>query len=441
MKANERFSYTFASGNSYGDIFLWSLGFNNIILQLNSNDEPIQSLNFSSSGDILLSSTRIGALDIWNLHTGQNIRRFTSFDGTTEAIFHPYSFLVSTIHQNTISLWDPRSKNLINSLVNDDSYLTNLKFSPDGLWLCSGDQSGKTHIWDLRTAKYHHKLDVKENDHSPIINLCFHPMDTFLAIASSQYIYYWDISNMNCTNIVSLNDINLDDVQLAFNRDKLISFKYNGFNIYNIDEMDNYSCIKLPNVESSNNNAISITVDSSGNTVGYISKGSKIQVWFLNNIDQVSNTEDDIEIENQNLINEMLTTSKEFANHMTQRLNSLKDILSKGENPLQTILKLKPETRSKLLIELIVLKILDPSTFRVVESKLVLTTLQNHICNISEEQAIECIFFLKSMLKNFGQQFKESFISISNQLKSIADEKSLKFNEELNDFIEKINTY
>lgn len=437
MKTSERNGYTLASGNSCGDIFLWSLGINDVILQLNSHNEPIQSLDFSMSDDILLSSTKRGVLDVWNLHTGQNVRQFNTFDGTIKVLFHPYSLLISTVHQNTISLWDPRTKNLINSLVYDDTHLTNLKFSPDGLWACAGDASGKVHIWDLRTTKYLHTLDIKINSH-PIIDMCFHPTATSLAIASSQHISYWDVSNMNCKNVVKLSENSLSNIQLVFNRNKLIAFGHNGSNIYDIEEMDNYSYIKLPNTHSfSEIAAISITVDQLRNTICYVGERNKIQVWLLNDNDHIPNIDD--EVENQNLINEMFTSSKEFANQMLVRLNSLKDLLSKGEYPLQVISKLKPDIRSKLLIDLIVLKLIEPSGFKALDVKLILTTLQNNICNISEEQGLECISFLKSLLNNFGNQFKESFIFIGNQLKGLSEERSLKFNEELEDYIERVN--
>lgn len=158
---------------------------------------------------------------------------------------------------------------------------------------------------------------------------------------------------------------------------------------------------------------------------------------MLNDNDHIPNIDD--EVENQNLINEMFTSSKEFANQMLVRLNSLKDLLSKGEYPLQVISKLKPDIRSKLLIDLIVLKLIEPSGFKALDVKLILTTLQNNICNISEEQGLECISFLKSLLNNFGNQFKESFIFIGNQLKGLSEERSLKFNEELEDYIERVN--
>ena len=52
-----------------------------------------------------------------------------------------------------VRVWDIRKKNTLQKLRGHGAPVSVARFTPDGRWLCSGDERGMIHIWDLTAGK------------------------------------------------------------------------------------------------------------------------------------------------------------------------------------------------------------------------------------------------------------------------------------------------
>lgn len=73
--------------------------------------------------------------------------------------------------------------------------MTQVKFSPDGKWVVSGDQEGLLRIWDLTAGKLLHEF---KNHTNAITKVRFHPNEYFLASSSAdRTVKFWDLDTFS----------------------------------------------------------------------------------------------------------------------------------------------------------------------------------------------------------------------------------------------------
>ncbi len=145
-------------------------------------------------------------------------------DYITEAVFSPNgTALASASSDNTIKLWDTKSKKLITTLFSHTNRITSLAFNTDGTILASSSVD-KTMLWETKnkrvitTTLFRHTSDINY-----INSVRFSPDGTILAAGCSDGdIILWDIKNKTLittlrghTNCVSSIAFSPDGTMLA----------------------------------------------------------------------------------------------------------------------------------------------------------------------------------------------------------------------------------
>jgi RNA polymerase sigma factor (sigma-70 family) len=118
----------------------------------------IRSVTFSPDGKHALSAGWDRAVRLWDLETGEEIKRF---DGHTERVytvaFSPDGKrAVSCSEDETIRLWDVEKGEEIKKLEGHTGQVFVATFSPDGKRVISGGEDKTVRLWDVENGKELH---------------------------------------------------------------------------------------------------------------------------------------------------------------------------------------------------------------------------------------------------------------------------------------------
>lgn len=91
---------------------------------------------------------------------------------------------------NTVKLWDIKSRELIHSYSCNDT-VTALRFTPDGKWVAAASRDGNITIWDLAAAR---QFCVLRGTLGVPLSIEFHPQQLLLASrTNARCVRFWDL--------------------------------------------------------------------------------------------------------------------------------------------------------------------------------------------------------------------------------------------------------
>jgi katanin p80 WD40 repeat-containing subunit B1 len=69
--------------------------------------------------------------------------------------------VVSGSMDNTMKVWDVRSKQCIQTFMGHEKEVTCVRFSPDGRWVASSGKDGQFLVWDLVAGQFQLQLQLQ----------------------------------------------------------------------------------------------------------------------------------------------------------------------------------------------------------------------------------------------------------------------------------------
>jgi len=162
-----------ASGGSDGTVILWNVVTREKIAELDGHKETVKSVAFSPDGKTLVSGSFDGSVILWDVTSahmlGGPLRRepVDGPDGAQnarsshdQARVMAVAFstngrtLASGTFDNTVTLWDPASRQTVGKPLRGDPehHLISIDLSPDGNTLVSSSREGVITLWNLATG-------------------------------------------------------------------------------------------------------------------------------------------------------------------------------------------------------------------------------------------------------------------------------------------------
>jgi WD40 repeat protein len=145
---------------------------------------------FSPDGKLLASGGWDGAVKLWEIDSGTELRTLQTFLAHSVA-FSPDGKLLAGGSMTTIKLWDIASGNELHTLKGHPDVVYSVAFSADGQLLASGSRDNTIKLWDvgsgseLRTLKGHTDF---------VYSVTFSPDGKLLVSSSSDHtIKLWDV--------------------------------------------------------------------------------------------------------------------------------------------------------------------------------------------------------------------------------------------------------
>jgi hypothetical protein len=158
---------------SAGNLF-WRLLHDQSIRTFAGLSRTVDSVAFSPDGRTALSldGGAYGALKLWDVATGMEIRRFPAAVGTSVAFSPDGQTALSGHYGKEVTLWDVATGNVIRSFEGHDGHIRSVAFSPDGRSALSGSEDNTLKLWDVATGK---EVRAFAGHTSPVDSVAFSP--------------------------------------------------------------------------------------------------------------------------------------------------------------------------------------------------------------------------------------------------------------------------
>ncbi len=110
---------------------------------------------FSSDRERLVTGSRTGAVEIWDLRNGKKLRTFGDHTGGVLSVAYSGDgrLVLSVGSDNSVRVYGVATGKQLGTLESDHTQVRCVAFSPDSRRALSGDLYGLVHLWDLATGK------------------------------------------------------------------------------------------------------------------------------------------------------------------------------------------------------------------------------------------------------------------------------------------------
>ncbi|NMG06256.1 AAA-like domain-containing protein [Brasilonema sp. UFV-L1] len=142
---------TLAVACSYGNLQLWDVTTETVVLNLKGHSSHVSTVSFSPDGKILASGSADSTVKLWKVADGSLINTITAhLDHVRRVTFSPDGkTLASASDDKTIKLWNIPDGSPIKTLKGHRGAIISLSFTPDGKTLASGSSDNTVRIWNL----------------------------------------------------------------------------------------------------------------------------------------------------------------------------------------------------------------------------------------------------------------------------------------------------
>jgi WD40 repeat protein len=128
------------------------------LLRRISTEDPMRSVAFSPSGEILAAGTTTNKILLWKVQEGKGrtytISKVDPQSDVSSLSFSPSGKLLATGHMDSsITVWDVEKQEEIHNFYVPNASTWAVRFTPDGKILASGNQDGFIYLWDSSSAR------------------------------------------------------------------------------------------------------------------------------------------------------------------------------------------------------------------------------------------------------------------------------------------------
>ena len=145
-----------ASASADKTVRLWNAESGLEVAVMNGHTEWVCAVAFSPNGQLLASASGDGTIRLWNFHTGKEVGdSLARLDNVVRCLgFSPDSKYLAAGYENTyeIRIWDIDSREKAPVVINNQSGVMSLAFSPDGLRLLSAGLH-RIRSWNPQTGR------------------------------------------------------------------------------------------------------------------------------------------------------------------------------------------------------------------------------------------------------------------------------------------------
>ncbi len=214
-------------------LIVWDIETGEIIRRFTGHEGPVHSVAFSPDGQTVLSGAADNSLIVWDVDSGDIVRRFTGHEGTVHdvAISPDGQTAISGSADTTLILWNTATGDIVRRFTGHSGAVLSVAISPDGETALSGSADRSVILWDLVTGDiiYHFagQTDTLEaTTYDPqghfdsVWGVAFSP-DGQKAISAAQdeYTMVWDLATGERIGSFSPLDLEAGVFSLAVSSD------------------------------------------------------------------------------------------------------------------------------------------------------------------------------------------------------------------------------
>ena len=184
-----------ASCSDDSTIKIWKNNIHGFSHLIKIHNAPVKSLDFSSSGKLLISGGNDKKIIIYSLSENKILSLYDNKYNIKSVRMSHNGCLIASGDEKSAKIWDVNKQILLNNYINEHSgYINCVKWSPDNITFASGSKDHKIKLYDIRTKGAIQTIDAHCNS---VTGIDFHPSKKYLVSCSlDSTIKIWDL----CSN-------------------------------------------------------------------------------------------------------------------------------------------------------------------------------------------------------------------------------------------------
>ncbi len=266
-----------ATGDSNGDVRLWSVAKGQPLLTFQGHNNWIFSVAWSPDGRTLASGSYDQTVKLWDLNTGQCLRSIPENNSVLSVAWSPDGqMLASGSYDQTVKLWDPQTGSHLKTLSGHTNWVFSIAWSPDGEKLASGGNDRTIRLWDADQGKC---VATFQGHNNWVRSVAFSPDGQILASGSyDQTVKLWDTDRGQCLKTLQGHQKWVLSVVWSPDGHTLASGSYD--QTVRLWDTDTGQCLKI--LQGHSNWVRSVTFNPDGQILASGSYDQTVRLWDTN---------------------------------------------------------------------------------------------------------------------------------------------------------------
>ncbi|OLY80440.1 Coatomer subunit alpha [Smittium mucronatum] len=167
-----------------------------MLTKFESKSSRVKSVAFHPKRSWILSSLHNGSIQLWDYRMGSLIEKFDDHEGPVRGIaFHPtQEIFVSGGDDYKIRVWSYKTRKCMFVLEGHMDYIRTVSFHSEQPWIISASDDQTVRIWNWQSRQC---IAVLTGHNHYVMSAQFHPVEDLVVSASlDQTVRVWDISGL-----------------------------------------------------------------------------------------------------------------------------------------------------------------------------------------------------------------------------------------------------
>lgn len=268
-------------------ITIWNIKTGKQVRTLSGHKKAINSIEYSSNGEKIISSSDDGTVMVWDLSENQIDELLKG--GEIGAI-HPNGEVIAVVdglYNNRIKIYDFQKKKQVKSLEGHSDIITHIGFSSDGEQIVTSSLDSTVRIWNTATGKCNRKITGIKGD---VYYAVLAPDNKrILIVAQDTVVYNEYIRKERLVCSIRLYDINNSEVLHTFpwetNKWRRLNVSFNSekkivalaaFGSINVVDLQTYRRKQLLEHDG---DITAVKIEEGGNIIASSSKDKTVRLW------------------------------------------------------------------------------------------------------------------------------------------------------------------
>jgi len=192
--------------------------------------------------------------------------------------------LVLASGDETIHLWDVKTRTLLNRLQGHEAIVQSVAFSPLGNTLASGSMDGTIRLWDVEKGVSIGVLEIPTEDFASVDSLAYSPDGKFLISGSSvgagigvAALHLWNATDSTLVWAKDVHTVSVDDIACSPDGKILATTALNGsIYLWNTDDWTNFHTL-----EAHTKSVFGIDISPDGKFLASGGKDNTVFLWYI----------------------------------------------------------------------------------------------------------------------------------------------------------------